>query len=401
LNAHSLFTGDRADRPFLEGLTVPDDRLGHLRGARNRARGAISDAFRHWHHLVEDKTVVERAYLNAGRPVPTLRPKFRRQGSYAYRTLNLPPYTNQQIDFDDGMFLPISFFVQQGKQSPAITSAGYFYLVEKALEPLCKAQGWKLVEKDCCIRIVLDAKSHLDIALYAIPDQEYETLIEKAARADSVTDAAILAFDQFPDQAYRQLDAHTIMLAQRSAGWTESDPRAIEDWFLQALVTHGEQLRRISRYIKAWRDFRWASGCRVSSIALMKCAVDVFDSFKGSFDNTRDDAALLVVTSKLPDLFADLKGISNPVLDKILNEEWTPEQRREYVAAAQALHREVANAIQTVPDPEMSVARFIDALGARIPDNPDLIMPVVAERLIRSYEAKKVSSPNVGRTRSG
>lgn len=403
LNAHSLFSGERADRPFLETLQVPGDRLNPLRKARDKARVAITEAFKHWHDLADDKTVVERAYARAGKAVPKLRPKFRRQGSHAYGTLNVPAWSGQQIDFDDGMFLPISFFIQNGARSPAITSQGYFVLVEKALEPLCKTQGWKLVRKDCCVRIELEARSHLDIALYAIPDQEYETLIEKASRMDSAyaEDAALLGFDEFPDKPYHELDADTIMLAQRSEGWTESDPRAIEDWFVEAVRTHGEQLRRICRYIKAWRDFRWRITSRVSSIALMKCAVDVFDSLRGDFDNVRDDAALLLVASKLPDYFADTRGIVNPVLPKVLNGEWSGEQRAEYVDAAKALHRNVSDAIQSTPDVQFSLSRFVEVLGSRVPDDADLIVPVTAEHLIRSYEARKVSAPNVTRTRSG
>jgi hypothetical protein len=398
LNAHSLFSGERADRPFLETLKVPDDRLNRLRKARDKVRAAITEAFRHWQDLADNKTVIERAYARAGNATPKLRPKFRRQGSHAYGTLNLPAWSGQQIDFDDGMFLPISFFMQNGAQSPAITSQGYFLLVEKALEPLCKAHGWKLVEKDCCIRIEIDARTHLDIALYAIPDYEYETLIEKAVRSDSAYDVALMAFDE---ETYRDLNADTMMLAQRSEGWTESDPRAIEEWFIEAIRTHGEQLRRICRYLKAWRDFQWRVASRVSSITLMKCAVDIFDSLQGNFDNARDDAALLLVASKLSDYFADPQGISNPVLPKTLNGEWTPEQRAEYVEAAKALHRSVSDAIQRTPDTQFSLARFVEALGSRIPSDADLIVPVTAERLIRSYEAKKVSAPNVGRTRSG
>lgn len=403
LNAHSLFSGERANRPFLETLEVPGDRLNRLRSACDKARGAITEAFKNWHKLADDKTVIERAYARAGKAVPKLRPKFRHQGSYAYRTLNIPAWSEQQIDFDDGMFLPISFFIQNGAQSPAITSQGYFLLVEKALEPLCTAQRWKLVQKDCCVRIEIDARSHVDIALYAIPDHEYETLLAKAARTDSVStnDTALLAFDEFPDKTYRDLDADTIMLAQRSEGWTESDPRAIEDWFVEAVRTHGDQLRRVCRYIKAWRDFHWRFASRVSSITLMKCAVDVFDSLRGNFDNARDDAALLLVASKLSDYFANPRGVSNPVLPKVLNGEWTPEQRAEYVEAARALHRNVSDAIQRTPDAQFSLARFVEVLGSRIPDDVHLIVPVTAERLIRSYEAKKVSAPNIPRSRSG
>jgi hypothetical protein len=78
-------------------------------------------------------------------------------------------------------------------------------LVEKALEPLCKAQGWKLVQKNCCVRVELDAQSHLDIAPYAIPDRKYEVLIEKAIRVDATYDTALLAYDEFADNTYRAL----------------------------------------------------------------------------------------------------------------------------------------------------------------------------------------------------
>jgi hypothetical protein len=62
------------------------------------------------------------------------------------------------------------------------------------------------------------------------------------------------------------------MLAHRDEGWKPSDPRKLEEWFRAAVRQHGEQLRRVCRYLKNWRDNRW-EGCRLSSIALMACTV--------------------------------------------------------------------------------------------------------------------------------
>jgi hypothetical protein len=259
------------------------------------------------------------------------------------------------------------------------------------------AQGWKLVRKDCCIRIELDAYSHVDVALYAIPDDQFSALMEKALASK----ASGMAFDELADQTYHDLEADTIMLACRSGGWMASDPRAIDDWFRVACETHGEMLRRVCRYVKAWRDFVWPTGTKLNSITLMKCVVDAFDSLGGRFEATRDDAALLAIASKLEGYFADESGVANPVLAKLLNDDWTVEQRREYVAAAKALFKALTGALQSTTDRSVSLELFIQTLGERIPDNPDLIAVETSERLIHTYERTKVVAPNVIRSHSG
>ena len=99
-------------------------------------------------------------------------------------------------------------------------SKGLFAAVEQALGQLCKKHGWRLVDKPSCVRVELNGDAHIDIALYAIPDSAYRTLVEKAVMAESalardsarkeLTDATELSSD-----FYRALAEDQIMLAHR------------------------------------------------------------------------------------------------------------------------------------------------------------------------------------------
>ena len=57
-------------------------------------------------------------------------------------------------------------------------------------------------------------------------------------------------------------------MATRAGEWKPSDPGAVAQWFRDCSSVHGEQLQRICRYVKAWRDFHWTEG-GPSSILLM------------------------------------------------------------------------------------------------------------------------------------
>lgn len=406
LNAHGLFCGSPDDRPFLDRLNLPRARIITLRTSRDKIRAQLTAGFSHWQDFGDPRSVLEN--YKPGTVLPRLRPKFRRQGSYAYGTLNAPAHVGQQVDFDDGVFLPVSFFQDRAGrnvQSPFLSSHGYFTLVEAMLGPLCKDEGWTLVRKDSCVRVEVDKYSHIDLALYAIPDSEFAMLIEKAAFADRLyaMDAAAgtRTYDRLGKSLYRQLEAGTIMLAQREEGWIESDPRKLEDWFVAAINDHGEQLRRVCRFFKAWRDYMWERGCKLNSITVMKCVVDAYDALKGSFDQSRDDAAILMVAGRLPNCFREVKGISNPVIDTPLNGNWSPEQRADYVARAERLHRAVTEAIQSTSSPAEALRLITEMFGPRIPSDPDLICGVAAERLIQSFQVRRTEAPRVTRTTSG
>jgi hypothetical protein len=108
------------------------------------------------------------------------------------------------------------------------------------------------------------------------------------------------AFESREEQeidVWRKYDVSKVLLAQRKEGWKESDPRKLNLYFTDEFKSKGEQLRRLCRYMKAWRDFQWVDG-GPSSIYLM-VLVDKF-----SEANSRDDLALLVVLDRANVFFA-------------------------------------------------------------------------------------------------
>lgn len=397
LNFHKIFceAPDRDD--FLARLDVPDDERENLAAARDIIRAELRAGFVAWQDKVDRWTVLAADAIRKSAADPKLKPKFRMQGSASYHTLNNPAqHPPQQIDYDDGVYLPISFLAETG--NPIIASAGYFRLVEACLAPVCDRNGWTLSEKPSCVRVELDDKAHIDLPLYAIPDEEFESLIETASVMKSLSEQQIMKDSiEVADSVYGALLEDEIRLAHRQDGWIKSDPRLIENWFKEAIDTHGYQLRRVCRYFKAWRDHMWDTSS-LSSITVMKCVVDAFDDVKGSLDQKRDDLAILQVAVRLEDYFSG--DIRNPVLDSSLNEGWTEEDRAAFAAGAIDLRNHLNAALEGSDNRSAALAELTKSFGPRLPQDEDLIIPT-AEATVKSYEPTKVPAPHVPRTTSG
>lgn len=379
INAHRAFQSATNEDNFLRRLTPDDAYLDELRRARELIRETLKGAFRDWETHVSQTELFEdaaRAVILASGRKPTLSPKFRGQGSYSYHTLNCPTYLPpQEMDFDDGMFLPVSFLTQNNRTGPSVVSSGYFAAVERSLLPLCNKKGWTLnpgKARPSCVRISLNnGRSHMDIALYAIPDEQFRILLEKAASerglefADAVNDNVI----SFAEDVYREIDANQIMLAHREEGWKLSDPRKLEDWFNEGVERHGQQLRRVCRYLKGWRDANWNS-CKLSSIALMACAVRAFDESSNVFEG-RDDQALLMVVARLPEFLS--QQIVNPIIQGRLDEGWDQSGCRiEFVNAAKKLHQNLEAALAG-GNSDAAIKALCSIFGPHFPDDASLI----------------------------
>lgn len=338
INAHRALYSANSDNNFLGSLTADPDDVTDLREVRETLREGLKAGFSNWPSFIRKQRLFEAAALSfADGYERGLRPKFRMQGSWSYHTLNRtthqPP---QEIDLDDGVFLPISFLTQDGEAHPAIVSDAYFAAVEKILLPICEENGWELVSgKTSCVRVQVTAGAHVDLALYAIPDDEFTELVEKAeARAVKTFDARLLDEAALFEQVYETLPADHIMLAHREEGWKPSDPRKLETWFENAIKRHGQQLRRVCRYLKGWRDSSW-TGCRLSSIALMSAVVSAFDEASAAPPENRDDLALLMVANGLGARLSE--AIENPVVPgQFLDEGWD-DCRNEFVTKANEL----------------------------------------------------------------
>ncbi|WP_398471500.1 CBASS cGAMP synthase [Tardiphaga sp.] len=398
-NLHRVFTEAATKADFLTQLTVPGIREQKLRTARDEIRETLKAGFSDWQSVADRRVVMETTAFRKGAVEPKLRPKFRMQGSAcpAYRTLNDPAHPPQQIDYDDGVYLPVSFLAETG--NPVIAASGYYKLVETILLPLCRARRWSIDSTTKkCVRIVLDDHAHIDLPLYAIPDQEFARLAEDAAVAKRADSSVFFDSAALDDTVYERLNEDELRLALREGKWIQSDPRLLEDWFKQAVADFGPQVRRVSRYFKGWRDFVWVDECRLTSIILMKCVVDAFDEFRGTVPDNRDDLAVLEVASRLDRYFYG--DIRNPVLDLSLNDHWSPEDRAVFRKKGAELHQRIREAVRGSDTAEQSLATLARAFGPRIPQTVALVS-LTTEATVRSYQPTKLPAREVPRTTSG
>lgn len=402
LNAHRLLAGTALKAGFRDNISI-SERLERapLITARDLTRQTLRSGFRSLSNAgAQSKMVLlERRYVAlAKRADFQLAPRFRMQGSFAYHTVNKPAWIPpQEIDLDDGIYLPTSFV---GRQEPVIAAKAFFGAVEVILQPLCNKNGWELcTDNSSCVRIVLDTKAHLDLPLYAIPDEDFDdpSVVAKRDGSSFLAEAQEI---EISEARYRRLPTDRIMLAKRDGSWEESDPRKIEYWFQDAVNEHGQHLRRVSRYLKAWRDYQWPNPAEgMSSICLMAYAVAVFDEFKGQLLEDRDDIALRAVASRIPDLLG--QPIQNPVVDGMcLDDTWTTERRQTYQSRARELHQCVCSALDG-SSPADVIGCLRDVLGDRVPEDASLCVFESEEETILRKPTTVVAAPVVGRSKSG
>lgn len=402
LNAHKVFKGTALRPGYLKALSLEENREQLLRAARDDIRQALREGMPQWQGLAKAQSLVESRHVALASQLPPLRPRFRMQGSGVYHTLNDPAHKPpQEVDYDDGVFLPTSFVNGGGTVKPLLAAKGYFEVVEAILAPLCERKGWKLVStKPTCVRIRIDNEAHIDLPLYAIPDQEFVELVEASAHTMLVKGVAATDSDiELAGQVYMNLPEDRIMLARRDKGWIESDPRELEGWFVGAIREHGEVVRRTCRYLKGWRDYQWPKG-GPSSITLMACVVMVFDDLNGTLPENRDDLALQAVADRLEELFS--QSIANPVLpDQNLDENWTLEERLDFKSHAAELKSMIDGVLNGTFHKQIAFSWLRERFGDRIPDDELLIVIDSEEREVLAYEPAKVAAPFVPRTTSG
>lgn len=392
-NAHRLFYRTDGGNCLRRELVITDPQREKLRDAQRKVRQALRLGLAMaGAYLQDDDRLAVRAAGIADSRTLAFTPKFKTQGSWAYNTLNRPAQSGQQLDLDDGMYVPMSMV----KGSPALASTVLFSVVDHILDALCKAEGWTLfTKKNICVRVILDAEAHLDMNIYAIPDEKM-VVLEKAMKS-----AGVNALDAATARtAPMHLDPKEIYVAHRKKGWEQSDPLQLEEWFLKAASRHSAwvDLRRVVRYLKAWRDLHW-SECSLSSLILMVCAVEALDEAQNRPLSGRDDDGLLVVARAL---HHKLRGpIYNPVIKDRRLEEWETLERSGFELKARVLMNEIDGALNRETDTANVVNRMRKLFGTRIPNDTSLVAVIASVAAVRSTEASPSPSPRVGSRTSG
>jgi hypothetical protein len=376
LNLSALFFSSNDEKAaLLDNLELSAGQKANLESARKEIRTCL-------------KVGIPEYLTRKGFPEKVPEPRFYTQGSWAYKTLNAPGQFPQQADLDDGAYLPISFVSQTARPSQA--TGIFFEAAEEVLRPLAKTRGWDLiVDKPTCVRIQISNDAHIDVPLYAIPDTEFEELAKAALENynfDSVAEAVKKA------DKWTELDRDKVLLAHRTENWRSSDPRPLRDWFVEEVAAKGPQLRRVVRYLKAFRDWQWAEG-GPSSILLMAAATPLF-----GFRDGRDDLALLDVVVKMPKALRD--GVVNPTnSDESLTDRLGTKNVEEAAKAFENLESFLRAAIDA-SSAEVACKWMIEKFGMRFPDQPSWVKVVSVAATIAAAPAVAGPSEIVGRTKA-
>lgn len=372
------------------------DRIAPTREQRDvliEAKNAIRD---HLRPRIRAATV---AVLGMDKAVE---PKFRTQGSWAYKTCIQPAWQPpQEMDWDFGVYLPITVWEEGGP--PHAMAKLYFTLVEQLLLELCVAKGWKLYSgKETCIRVKIDSWAHVDIPLYAAPASEFASILEKSLSSrltfDSARDVLAENSDLGEIAAQEWADLDHIVMATRSGEWKASDPEAVSKWFLDRVRESSEQLRRVCRYLKAWRDLHWLEGDGPTSVCLMVAVAQKFEPIRGRDDLALEAAAKILAVALSGDVraFAIDKGAED------FNKRLDAEQRMLASSRASKLASRIQSARSKLLHASSEAITILqDQLGFRVPHRLDLVDVDGGEDAVRAVAAIQVARPVVKATNAG
>lgn len=247
--------------------------------------------------------------------------KFYRQGSYAHRTLINP--LDGDYDIDDGIYMDLSGF----KDEP--TPRTVHNWIREAAKGYTENDP---IDKEPCVRAVFKAGYHVDLPAYKVEKN-----------------------DETQEKYF---------LAKKAAGWEQSAPREMTEWFQNQVKKNSEQLRRVVKYFKAWKDYRNnKTSTKLPNgltLTILTC-----EEFEG--DGSRDDIAFHATTKKMHDRLKINESIMKP---------YEPtEDMRDYLSDTQFQHflDELQKLMNTADEAinkesqEKAAKKWQNVLGDRFP----------------------------------
>ena len=275
------------------------------------------------------------------------------------------------MDIDDGTYMPMEMF----KDQPLVGHELLLLLVYASLSSLKEENpGWKTDPQPNCGRIVIAEKAvHVDVPMYAIPREMF-------LKRQQAYDVGMEALTEGVINKSLKLDENCVYLAVKGKDkWIKSDPEIVASWFKKAVERHGEPMRQICRYLKAWRDVQWEK-TSLSSIAIMKCVVDIFDN-TAMPDTTDHGELLLKVTEQLAEKLNS--GVQSPDETddgRLLfpKENMGSETIKDIIEKTKTLHEQLNFALNNTSS-KGSVLQILNGLFGE---------GVVREELIKPYAAR-------------
>lgn len=390
LNLHKLFLND--DNPIsLDRVITPTaDQKLKLQEAKNVIRD----------HLRKSIRSATGTILGMSQ---TVSPRFRTQGSWAYRTCiqgaHLPP---QEMDWDFGVYLPVTAW--DDTAPPRAMAKLYFDFVENSLAELCRSRPWVLDRtNNRCARVRIANWGHIDLPLYAAPEEKFQHVSERVAMDSTKASANYLresaGLEDYSESGEMPNDFWVLMneihVAKRDGTWQKSDPEQVANWFDDRVTEHSDQLRRVCRYLKAWRDHNWETG-GPSSVLLMIIASQSFKAIRGRDDLALESAAHVLsqkLSGEVREVGIDFGEEDFNRLDAANRIQAAGKARELYQAIYSSRHYGrglIASAIHNLRE----------QFGNRIANEPSMVLVDTAAE-VRSVEPVRVVAPAVGATKAG
>lgn len=264
-------------------------------------------------------------------------PNFCWQGSFAMKT-TVNPLSNGEYDIDDGVYLS-GYSMLDSSEWPATTTVHGW--IKNAVTGQTKADP---VNKDTCIRVIYASGYHVDLPIYIQKD-------------------------------------NYIYLAHKSKGWTISDPKAFRDWFITKVNNNGEQLRRLVKYLKAWKDYNSIS---LKGIEITILVSNNFCAYEGRDEKSLRDTVQAILAS-LDNSFTCYKPVApyENLFDGI-----SESRSKSIIKSLTDLKNALDKAINE-KDPLTASTYMIDQFGTRFPEGEQL------EETKTSNNYTRTSAPGV------
>ncbi len=229
-----------AFKKFDDNITLSSSKRSSIITSRDAIRGKIRDYFK------DEKQKVPSFYI---------------QGSFATHTA-LAPLPNKEVDIDDGLYLNN---IESDDKSKWPAPKDIHKKIIKALEDHTQ-DGCE--DKTSCVRVIYQNNYHVDIPVYIMKD------------------------------------GHAYLANAKTNDWDQSDSKIFKDWYEGKIKADSDQARRITRFVKAWRDFK-----KVKMVSI-EIAILVAEHF------VPDDSDLIALKKTINaiylDVFAD-QSIFKPV----------------------------------------------------------------------------------------
>jgi len=223
-------------------------------------------------------------------------PDFKLQGSFS-TNITINPLDNE-FDIDDGIYLnnlPYSF---EEWPKPENVHDLVFNSVEGHTEE-------KPIDKRTCVRVIYAKNYHVDFPIYG------------------------------------NYLSNTYLAEKGEKGWNISEPIKLKEWFLNNISNHGEQLRRIIRYLKAWADFESKKGIMPSSLVISILTINAYKNY------ARDDSCFTNILNIIKDNINKNFIVYNPVdLTEDLTNKITDSQKERFKKRINLFAADAINALQ-------------------------------------------------------